>query len=102
MAMFRCVGGVTKPLTITQKTSYSYSAGNFAVGFVDFENKWEKVKATNLSNVQYAEIYNADTGTMLSRNPSGEVDISSIKNITLRLQAVSKENVTASVDWTLS
>ena len=36
------------------------------------------------------------------RNPSGEVDISSIKNIELRLQASVNENATASVVWTLS
>ena len=102
MAMFRCGGGSgVKPMTFTQKITYSYSSGNFGVAIFVIENKWKKGTATNLSSVQYAEIYDADTGEMLSRNPSGAVDISSIKNIMLRLQA--KVGVQqASVEWTLS
>ena len=98
---YKCGCGVTKPFTIKQKVSYSYSSGNNGVNSVSFENKWEKVKSSNLSSVQYAEIYDADTGEMLSRNPSGAVDISSIKNIMLRLQAQAAQGQQASMEWTL-
>ena len=67
------------------------------------ENKWKKVKATNLSNVQYASVFNADTGERLILHVPdiGELDISSIKNIELRLQASGNENATSNVDWIL-
>lgn len=98
---YKCGCGVTKPFTIKQKVAYSFSAGNYGVNLLSFENKWGKVKSSNLSNVQYAEIYDEDTGEMLSRNPSEAVDISSIKNIMLRLQARTAQVQQASVEWTL-
>ena len=102
MAMFRCNdGGGAKPLTFTQKIEYSYSSGDYGVAIFVIENKWKKITATNLSNVQYAEIYDEDTGEMLSRNPSEAVDISSIKNIMLRLQSKAGAKQ-VSVEWTLS
>lgn len=95
--------GGGKTFTIKHKTFYSYSKGNFAVSSITMENKWKKVKATNLSNVQYASVFNADTGERLILHVPdiGELDISSIKNIELRLQASRNENATSNVDWIL-
>ena len=106
MAMFRCDGGSSaKPMTFTQKIKYSYLSGGYGVAIFVIENKWKKVKATNLSNVQYASVFNADTGErVILHVPSiGELDISSIKNIELRLQQTeSAGNAGAEVTWVLS
>ena len=106
MAMFRCGGdGGAKPMTFTQKITYSDSRGNFGIAIFVIENKWKKVKATNLSNVQYASVFNADTGERLILHVPdiGELDISSIKNIELRLQQTdSVGSAGAEVTWVLS
>ena len=106
MAMFRCGGdGGVKPLTFTQKIRYADSHGNFGIAIFVIENKWKKVKATNLSNVQYASVFDADTGERLQLHVPdvGELDISSIKKIELRLQqTVSAGSAGAEVTWVLS
>ena len=92
-------------MTITQQNFYSYVRGNYAISEIILRNEgWKVLSATVNTYVQYASVYDNDTGDkVVLHMPSltEALDISNIKNLRLRLQSKEAESVTAQIIWTL-
>lgn len=102
MAWFESGGGTVKPMTLTQRNSYSYSGGNYAISEIIIKNQgWKTISASRSGNIQYASVYNDDTGERLSLNLTTEINISAVKNIRLLLQSTNSANGTATATWNL-